>query len=763
MNQMETTRIGIAGDGEGNGSWIVHLSTYPPRKCGIATFTKDLLNAMDDLLAANVETRVVAMNASAVLRHHYPGKVIHEISHERENEYVDAAKELNQQDTVKLVNVQHEFGIFGGDHGLYLLPFLQTLKKPKVINFHTVLPDPDEELLSVVRSLDETIDGITVMTTRSRRILEKDYGVPSNKIWVIPHGIHSQSYAPSNRAKAALGFGDMTVFSTFGLLNRGKGLEYVIEALPQIIRRFPKIVYIIFGATHPVTLREEGEAYRNSLIQSVYDLGLEDHVKFYNRYLPLRDLLRLLKATDVYISPSLDPNQAVSGTLSYALGMGRPVISTAFAQAKEDITDEVGLLVDFMDTEAYAHAMIQLLENPDMQQQLGRNAYFRTRRMTWPNVAIQYCKVYSSCAPDLAEAIEERTFPKVKLDYLSRLTTNFGIVQFARLTKPEFSSGYTLDDNARALMAVALYYDQLRAASPGGLTPTQKTDLSKLMDTYLRFVESVSNEDGGFINYVRTDGTADKELNKRHNLEDANGRAMYSLAVTATIDALPKNTRRRALELLEQKMGSGISIGSPRAIALYAKSLCALLEKGIEIDDLNLEQLLRDQCNRLMRLYEESSSHDWKWFELYLTYSNAVLPEALLLGGKLTGEDSYLDVGKQSLDFLVSLTFTNEKYMPIGQDGWHVKGRRRTHFDQQPEDVAAMVSALKTAFLITKDDNYRKLMYRAFYWFLGDNSLNQVVYDRTTGGCYDGVGRSQINLNQGAESTISYLLARLAF
>ncbi len=742
--------------------WIAYVSTFPPRKCGIATFTEDLTRAMDGLLAPTIKSKIVAMNRDDVIGYHYPKKVILQINQERDDDYLRAAEILNQRDEIQLVNIQHEFGIFGGEWGFRLIPFLQALKKPKVITFHTVLPDPSEKLRTVVQALAEHTGGITVMTQRSRAILQQEYGIAPEKIRVIPHGIHSAPYTTSKQAKKALGFADRTVLSTFGLLGRGKGLEYVIEALPEVVKRFPKVIYLIFGATHPTVLKEEGESYRNMLIQKVHELSLQDHVKFYNKYFSLDQVLRNLQATDIYISPSLDPNQATSGTLSYALGMGRPVISTAFAQAREDITDEVGLLVDFRNPGAYTEAICRLLEDEEWQQSLGRNAYFRTRNRTWPNVAIQYSKFFAEHAPGTAAIIERKSFPKIKLDHLLRLTDDFGIVQFAKLTEPDFTSGYTLDDNARALVVISKYLEHVGRASKS-FSPAQKRKLWQLAHIYLDFIAFVSRPDGCFDNYVTGNRTLNHKQNRQSSLENANARALHALATATISTAMPMSIRRQASRLLKERIIRGCTFDSPRAIAIYAKALSVLLRGRVRAYRSEIERLLKEQCDKLVLLHRQNSSSEWPWFEGYLTYSNAVLPEALLLGYRHTGIEEYLKIGKTTLDFLLRESFREGICMPVGQEGWYPKDGPHNRFDQQPEEVCAFIYALRTAYHVIHDEKYLDLMHRAFNWFLGDNILNQVIYDQTTGGCYDGVGEKTINLNQGAESTISYLLARLAF
>lgn len=741
---------------------VVYVSTFPPRVCGIATFTEDLTHAMDEMLSPAVTSRIAAMNYSDILGQRYPRKVIFQINQDNQEEYAETALRINQMDDVCLVSIQHEFGIFGGEYGSALIPFLRALRKPVVITFHTVLPNPDERLYATVTSLADSASAIIVMTNTSQRILSQQYAIPQRKIKVIPHGIHSQPYTTSRQAKMTLGYSDRVVLSTFGLINRGKGLEYIIEALPQVVEKFPDFVYIIVGATHPNVLRDEGESYRNSLIDKIYSLGLYDHVRLYNRYFPLNELLHFLEATDIYISSSLEPNQAASGSLSYALGMGRPVISTAFAQAREVVTDEVGIVVDFRNSQAYTDAILQLLEDETYRRQLGENAYFRTRNMTWSNVALKYAKVFAEYAPSLTGIIEPKSLPRIKLNHLIHLTDSFGIVQFAQLSRRDARSGYTLDDNAYALAVAALYCGKLATPAQTPSYARDKRQLLRLINIYLDFIGFCLKPDGHFQNFVQGNRTPDDRRNRQSNLEETNARTIYALALTATGSSLPRTIRRKAFNLLQKRLNSGISFHSPRAIARCIKALCVLVNRKTAIEAIDLKETLTSHCDRLVELYHTASSADWQWFESYLTYSNGILPEALLQGYGTTRDERYLSVGKTTLNFLIKASFVNDIYMPIGQDGWYRHNGKRHYFDQQPEEVRSMVNALSAAHAVTGDDEYSGLMYRAFYWFLGDNSLNQVVYDRTTGGCYDGIGRKEINLNQGAESTTSYLMARLA-
>ncbi|MBI3316755.1 MAG: glycosyltransferase family 4 protein [Candidatus Omnitrophica bacterium] len=735
---------------------IAYVSSFPPRECGIATFTADLTGALDNLLETVVDSRIAAMNTDAVSRYSYPRQVIFQLDPYSEQDFIRTAEKINKTADIKLVNIQHEFGLFGGKYGSYVLLFLDALKKPSVVTFHSVLPSPNPELYNVVRLIAEKTSGLVAMTHRSKEILIQDYGIDEKKVSVILHGIHSIPYSTSAKSKSVLGFSKKTILLTFGLLSRGKGIEYVIESLPQAVKACPNLMYIVLGVTHPNVLQNEGESYRNSLIEKVRELKLSSHVSFYNEYVSLDKLLQFLRAADIYISTSLDPNQAVSGTLSYALGSGRPVISTPFAQAREIITRQSGILVNFKDPASYTEALLDLLKDPLHREQLGENAYFRTRNMTWDNIALEYSKLFSKYSEEIAEVSKYKKIPRVNLSHLFRLTDDFGIVQFAQLSLPDISSGYTVDDNARALIAACSYYEGIGKAFKTLFPDKKKGDLLKRIEIYLNFIGFVLSKDGLFYNYVKPDRTIDVEFNQKENLEDANSRTFWALAAAATTNSLPENIKQKAFSLLKKSMAASQMVESPRATAFYIKGLCLFKNRK------DFQEILVRHCDRLMSLYRGVATEEWQWFETYLTYSNAIFPEALLLGHAETGKSEYLETGIRTLDFLIGQTFLKGIYVPIGQDGWHQKSGERRYFDQQPEDTSAMACALATAATVTGKETYRKLMHQAFNWFLGDNSLKQVVYDRATGGCYDGLGEGQINLNQGAESTISYLLARLA-
>ncbi|HEY4512931.1 MAG TPA: glycosyltransferase family 4 protein [Candidatus Paceibacterota bacterium] len=725
--------------------WVAYLATYPPRECGIATFTADLINYGDELFFGKVETKVVAMNRKGAQRPKYSSKVILEINEDKKDEYVSAALKLNAIPEVKIVSIQHEFGLFGENYGENIVIFLENIKKPVTVTFHTVLPEPEDEMKLVTAKIMSLADKIVVMTELSKKLLIETYGILSEKIQVIPHGIHPQLYSDTKMAKEKLKLENKLIITTFGLLGRGKGIEYAIEAMPMIVAKHPNVLYLILGGTHPVVLHNEGEAYRNELVEQARRLKVEDHVVFHNRYLSTEDLLLFLEATDVYLSMSQNPNQAVSGTLTYALGAGRPVISTAFMQAKEIVTPEVGVLVGFNEWESVAKETIKLFDDKEKLLNMGKTAYFRTRSMTWPNVALSYMSMFSSLLPNFTE--KNKYMLPIKIEHLKKLTDDFGILQFASMNNPDPAWGYTVDDNARALIALCWY---------NKLEPIRENE--PLISIYLDFIERAYGESNGFINYFNKEKRPHPDLNKNENLEDANARTLWALAV-AGVGAIPAKDKDRAQALFKKQFILHESISSPRAAAFYIKAFAEYASSPENINEVLYH--VGNYADFLVDLFKKNSDEKWQWFEDSLTYSNAVLPEALLQAYSITKNRVYFETAKASLDFLIKHSFEGDVCVPVGQAGWFKKSSQKERYDQQPEEVSALVLALNRMTSVSKEATYRDKMMLAFDWFLGNNLSKQVVYTHSTGGCYDGISEGGINLNQGAESTISYLLARL--
>ncbi len=723
---------------------ILYVATFPPRECGIATFTQDLTNAFDKEFNPGVRSKILAINANGTSIYNYPGKVMMQINETDIEDYLNRANEINRSPNIKIVNIQHEYGIFGGDWGNYLLPFLELLKKPVVNTFHTVLPHPKEFVKKITRAICEKSSGVIVMTKSAARLLENQYGVKKSKIFIIPHGVHHIPFPSKSRAKKKLNLSGRTILSTFGMLNCDKGIEYAIAALPEIIKEFPDVLYLIIGATHPNIVRQEGEVYRNKLKRTIMKNGLKDYVKFYNKYLDLPELIEYLKATDIYISPTLNPKQAVSGTISYALSCACPIISTVNQYARDVINSERGILVKFRNSSDIKKALFELLRDKQARKEMKKNAYFYSRHMTWQNVALSYFKTFNNFAKIVPR--EKDKLLLINLDHIKTMTDKFGMIQFATHTKPDTHSGYCLDDNTRALLACAMYYKEKPIKS-----------ILNLMDIYLKFIKYAQKPSGKFINFINYN----KKFTEGES-EDSFGRAIWTLGYVISSDYLPEDIKKKAKTILNKAVKWAGDLKSPRAIAFTLLGLCYLEPE--EDDDKRLS-LIKRLADKLTRRYKATIKKDekWQWFEEYLTYSNYKLPEALMRAYQTTKNKEYLRVAEGTLKFLLGITFEKRDYFsPIGQDGWYYRDGKRAYFDQQPEDTASAVEALAAANEVTRKKIYANQAKLAFEWFLGKNHLNQMIYDEATGGCYDGLGKYSINFNQGAESTISYLLARLA-
>jgi glycosyltransferase involved in cell wall biosynthesis len=737
----------MRGDESGNGSngngkpMVLYMGTFPPRECGIATFTRDVTDAINKNLSPQVNYGIVAMNANGSSIYNYLDKVLFEINDRDVDEYIETAKAINKMDDVVLVNIQHEYGIFGEDYGKYLIDFLHVLEKPVVITLHSLLPDPNRPLKRIVRLMEENSDAFVVMAQEGVEILRKKYGVTGN-IHFIPHGIPFVPYEDPIHQKKRLGFEDRTVISGFGMMNRGKGYEYVIDALPDVVDKFPELLYLIIGETHPIVRKHEGEEYRNFIEDKVKENGLQKHVKFYNKYVKLHEIVNYLRASDIYIGGGLDHNQITSGTLAYAMGAGRPVIATPFVHAKEIVSEERGRLAKFRDPESFKKPLMELLGDFNLRKKLGLNCYHFTRQMTWPNVALGYEAVFNKYV-SLPEWKKNRV-PCIKFSHLINLTDGFGVVQFAKNFEPQLQYGYTTDDISRALVAVCMSHGE-------------SNDLSKvnLIKTYLGFLKYVQRRGGKFYNYV----DRFKKINMNRWTDDAHGRALWSLGSLISTDNVPKEMKESSREMFNRGVSFIKEVASPRAMAFTI--LGSHFYNGYEPDSdkVNLISRLSD---RIVEMFEEHKDHDWKWFEDALTYDNSRIPEALLHSYLATGDEKYLGVALESLDFLSNVSLKDGMFMPVGQAGWFRKGGERAYFDQQPVDVGSMVQALVAAHNITRKKHYKEDAFKVFNWFLGKNALNQVMYDDYTGGCYDGIGKECININQGAESTVSYLLARLS-
>ena len=725
---------------------ILFITSYPPRECGIATYTQDLKNAIEEKFGQSFSLKIGALTTvEADLQ--YPDEVKYCIQTNEINHFVQLANIINTDKNIAVIFLQHEFGLFGGENGSNLLKLMAHLKKPIITTFHTVLPHPNVKLKKVVRKIVDYSNTVIVMTNSSSALLQSDYGIAKQKIDVVPHGTHLVNPEGIAKNNYNIHLADRIVLTTFGLLSEGKSIETAIEALPKIIKKFPNVIYLIIGKTHPEVLKREGEKYRNALYEKVVELGLQNNVRFINRYLSLDELMAYLQRTKIYLFTSKDPNQAVSGTLAYAMANGCPVISTPIPHAKEFL-EGAGINVDFQNPEQLADATIKLLYDPKLVKEMRLNALHKISPTSWQNAAIAHMDLAKKYLTNRKVALHY-LLPPISLDHIRKLTTKNGMIQFAQIAEPDFNSGYTLDDNARALVALSKHYKIYGNSE----------DLD-LITVYLDFIIYCQQEDGRFLNYVDFKGDFFTK-NNTENLEDSNGRAIWALGeFTAYQDVFSNDLIDKANLALEKALVMIESFSSPRAIGFAIKGLYYY---NLDKESHAIKNLITELADNLVSKYRGVSDSEWKWFENYLTYANSILPEAMLYAAISTESELYRKIAKSSFDFLLSILFKDSQIKVVSNQGWHHKGEKVNRFGEQPIDVAYTILALATFYKSFDETEYLAKMEIAFSWFLGKNHLNQIVYNPVTGGCYDGLEKTHVNLNQGAESTVSYLMARLVF
>jgi glycosyltransferase involved in cell wall biosynthesis len=721
---------------------ILFVTSYPPRECGIATFSNDLINAINTKFGKSFQLKVCALE-SANENYNYNHEVSFAINTSINSEYIELAQKINQSSNIELVVIEHEFGFFVTQQEAFL-NFLSSLKKPIIITFHTVLPLPSASLKTYVQQILSHCHQVIVMTNHSSKILENEYEISIFKITVIPHGTHLVPHLNKNFLKEKYDLKGRKVFSTFGLLSEGKSIETTLNALPQVIIKNQNALFLIIGKTHPIVKKEQGEVYRNSLAQKVIDLDLQNHVLFINEYLPLPILLDYLQLTDVYLFTSKDRHQAVSGTFSYAVSCGCPIISTPIPHAREVLNNKAGIIIDFEDSTQLSEALIMLLNNNGLRQEMTVNGLHGIATSAWENTAIAHALLFDKVTGN--SNVLKYSLPAINLGHVKKLTTDFGMVQFSKINEPDLSTGYTLDDNARALIVMCMHFENTNI----------EADLDQIL-IYFNLIKYCFQSDGSFLNYIDKQGFF-TEQNYDTNLADSNGRAIWALGYLISQINLPISLRTEAKALFNAALEQAEKINSTRSIAFIIKGLyyCNITE--VNLKHIKLMELL---SNKLVQMYKHEASKDWYWFESYLTYGNSILSEALLMAYSITKNKIYKEIAIESFNFLLKNTFTSSGIKVISNRGWLTKGGIAANFGEQPIDIAYTIFALQLFYESTLIEDYKNKIEIAFNWFLGQNHLNQIIYNPCTGGCYDGLEEHSVNLNQGAESTVSYLMARM--
>ena len=725
---------------------VAFIGSFPPIKCGIATFTSDLISNLSLAGGRDFHPLVVAVGQESGLNFSEPVKF--EIRHDVKKDYISAADYLNCSD-IDLISVQHEFGLYGPDAGSYLYLLLDRVKVPIVTTCHTILKEPSDEYYKSMMDLCSVSDKIIVMNKVGVEILRDVYNVRHDKIHLIPHGIPDLPFVDSNYYKAKFGFENRKTLLTFGLLSRNKGIEVLLKAMPKIIEADPEVLYIILGATHPNVIKYEGQSYREALERLVNDLNLDNNVIFHNQFVSDERLQDFLCAADIYVTPYKNTAQLTSGTLAFAVGAGKAVISTPYWAAKELISDGRGILVDFDDSEGLAEAAIKIINSDKLFYSLRKNAYEYGRSIVWPQIGKEYYKLITGYLDHISgdTHYSDQKFylemPEPSLEHFNRLTDDTGILQHAKYTIPNREHGYCTDDNARAVVAMAEYYAMF--PDPQAL---------KLLDIYLSFTINAQNEDGMFRNFMNYDRTWVPD----EPASDALGRALWAFGAVITAPPVPKY-----VPIIKEYFDRTIKHVPKLSIRGKAYAIIAMagyLEHFPGASD--IKRYLSIAAGHLLLQYEAFSKADWQWYEDIVTYDNGAIVNAMYIASMVLDNKLYQEVAEKTASFLLEKTFNGNYFSFIGCNGWYRHGGEIAGFDQQAIEAASTAMMLGAAYKATKNKKYLEIQRKAFDWFLGANDLNIAVYDYKTKGCYDGLQQHGVNQNQGAESLISYMMSLLA-
>ena len=734
---------------------VALIGSYPPRQCGIATFTADLATAILDN-DPNIDCSIVAMNDRRE-GYQYRDTVNLQIDQDQLNEYHRAADFLNLRNPA-VICLQHEYGIFGGQRGSFIIELAKNLKSPLFTTLHTVLKEPSAEEKKIIVRLSELSASLVVMSEHAADFLRDIYQVPERKITLIHHGVLDVPFLDADSCKNKLGAGNKTVILTFGLLSPGKGIEFMIDALPDIVGVHPDVLYYVVGATHPHCKAESGEDYRLSLHHRAKELGVGDNIVFHDRFLERDELIEILRAADIYVTPYLNEAQVVSGTLAYAVGAGKAVVSTPYWHAQEMLADGRGRLVPFEDSRALAQQINQLLEFPEERLMICRAAYDYSRPMVMKAMGRHYLALFSQARAPHARARDlpaldtlgkrDQRLPQINLNHLRLMTDDTGILQHAKFTVPNRTHGYCVDDNARALIVAVRAHDLDR-------TGTSLTDLASI---YLSFLDDAFDpETGRFRNFM----SYGRKWLESVGSEDSHGRALWALGVMAGQGhnsgqvALATSIFHDALPALE-------NFSDSRAIAFPILGMQAYLRR--HESDQQVRELMKSLGNRLMERFRQFATKNWQWHEAELNYDNGRLPEALLACGRITGDNDMVSLGIDILEWLrdIQIDPSGGWFAPVGNQGWFPKSGSKAQYDQQPLEAAAMIGASHEAYACTQREEWVQLALTCYNWFLGKNDQQMKLYDHANGGCRDGLMSNGVNENQGAESTLAYLTSLLA-
>jgi glycosyltransferase involved in cell wall biosynthesis len=729
---------------------IAFIGTYPPRECGIGTFTNNLYSSVAINNKKTEPTNdgfVVALN-DFTNNYKYPEEVKLTIRQEHQEDYLQAAKYINLSGA-DLCVLEHEFGIFGGQNGVYILPLLHRLEVPLMVTLHTILKTPSYNEKAVLQEICKMASKIVVMSHKAIEFLVGIYDVPKEKIEFIDHGVPDLQF-DSEKSKKEFKLENKKVLMTFGFIGRNKGIETVIKALPKVIEKHPNVIYLVLGKTHPNVFRHSGEEYRIFLMRLVKNLQLEKHVVFLNEFVDVNDLFKYLSATDIYITPYLNEAQITSGTLSYAVGVGSAVISTPYWHASELLADGRGSLFNFNDSDELTSVLSTLLDNPDELNILKSKAREYGKKITWPKTGEKYVAIAEQIIKHGITELEKKDtifdlliLPPFSLAHINRLTDDTGIIQHAKFGVPNLKEGYCLDDNSRALLMVLMAYRQMKDIRALELSPV-----------YLSYIHYMQNKDGTFKNFLSFNRNYLDDIGS----EDSFGRTIWALGYL--LNNAPNDAYYQiGKEVFFNAAPNFEKLQSIRGIANTMIGVCYYLKTNLSDD--SMTERLRSMAHNLIKHYEANESDDWHWFESLLAYDNGILPLALLHSAEILNDDKVLEVGIKSMQFLTSHTLDENYLSIIGNEKWYKKDGERSVFAQQPIDAMSMVLMYHRAFLVTKDKDYLNKLYTSFLWFLGENDLRMSLYDFETNGCCDGFESYGVNRNQGAESSLAYLISHL--